>query len=52
MRVVQKPRTLGLVQTGMYEMGTEWVIEILGELCKAMVIEASSYDPQNEKLRA
>jgi hypothetical protein len=37
---------------GMYEMGTELTIEMLGELCKAMVIAASSHDPQNEKLRA
>jgi len=36
----------------MYEMGTEQVIEMLGELCIAMVIEESSCDPQNEKLRA
>jgi len=36
----------------MYEMGTELAIEMLGELCKAMVIEASSCDSQNEKLRA
>jgi len=33
-------------------MGTELVIEMLGEICKATVIEASSYDLQNEKLRA
>jgi hypothetical protein len=36
---------------GIYEMGTELVIEILGELYKATVIEAFSCDPQNEKLR-
>jgi hypothetical protein len=35
-----------------YEMGAELAIEMLGELCKAMVIEASSCDPHNEKLRA
>jgi len=34
----------------MYEMGAELAIEMLGGLCKAMVIEASSCDPHNEKL--
>jgi hypothetical protein len=37
---------------GLYEMGTELEIEILGELYKATVIEESPCDPQNEKLRA
>ena len=37
---------------GLYEMGTELEIEILGELYKTTVIEESPCDPQNEKLRA
>jgi hypothetical protein len=56
MRAVPKPRALDLVtpgcMNGMYELGTELVIEMLGEICKAMVIEASSCDPRKEKLRA
>jgi len=33
-------------------MGTELRTEMLGELCKATVIEAAFPDPDNEKLRA
>ncbi len=43
---------LGLVEAGLYELGAELEIEILGELYKATVIEESFRDPPNEKLRA
>jgi dimethylglycine dehydrogenase len=43
---------LGLVDAGLHEKGTGLEIEIPGELFKASVIEESSYDPPNEKLRA
>jgi len=41
-----------VVDAGLHEIGTGLEIEILGELFKATVIEESSYDPKNEKLRA
>jgi len=43
---------LGLVETGLYELGTELEIEILGEFYKVMVIEEFPCDHQNGKLRA
>jgi dimethylglycine dehydrogenase len=48
----EKSLTLGLVESGLHEIGTELEVEILGDLYKATVIEESPYDPQNEKLRA
>jgi hypothetical protein len=42
----------GLIEIGLHEIGTELEIEILGDLFKATVIEDSSCDPHNEKLRA
>jgi len=51
-RLVRLDKALGLVDTGLHEIGTELEIEILGDLFKATVIEESPYDPQNEKLRA
>jgi len=41
-----------LITFGLQQIGTELEIEILGEFFKAVVIEESPHDPQNEKLRA
>ncbi len=49
---VGKSLALGLVETGLHQIGSELEIEILGDFFKATVIEESPYDPQNEKLRA
>jgi hypothetical protein len=49
---VKSDRLMGLVDTGLHEIGTGLEIEILGELFKTTVIEESPYDLQNEKLRA
>ncbi len=38
-----------LVETGLYEIGTELEIEILGELYIMTVVGESPYDPSNEK---
>ena len=49
-RRCEKSLTLGPVEPGWHEIGTELEFEILGELFKFTVIEESPYDPQNEKL--
>jgi glycine cleavage system aminomethyltransferase T len=51
-RFVRLDKALGLVDTGLHEIGTGLEIEILGDLFKVMVIEEFPYDPNNEKLRA
>jgi dimethylglycine dehydrogenase len=48
----EKSHALGLVDTGLHEIGAGLKIEVLGDLFKATVIGESPYDPNNEKLRA
>jgi len=47
-----KSLALGLVRIDLAKIGTELEIEILGEKYKAIVIEESPFDPNNECLRS
>ncbi|MBT6274711.1 MAG: FAD-dependent oxidoreductase [Chromatiales bacterium] len=49
---VQKSLALGYVSPANAAVGTKLVIEILGSLKPATIVEASPYDPANERLRA
>lgn len=47
-----KSLALGFVEPELAEVGTEFEIEVLGEMKPAVIVEDSPYDPKNERLRA
>lgn len=49
---LDKSLALGVVDPELATLGTEFEIEVLGEMKPAVVIEDSPYDPENARLRA
>jgi dimethylglycine dehydrogenase len=49
---LRKSLAIGYVKTPYVQVGTELVVEVLGERKRATVLVDSPYDPQNKDLRA
>jgi len=49
---IGKRIALGYVEGGLAEQGKEFVIEVLGESCRAVVAPMPFYDPENFRLRS
>ena len=49
---VKKSLAFAYVRTGYEKPGTQFEITVLGNRCKATVLEESAWDPQNKRLRS